>query len=159
MVSPKGGQHPACAPQEKTEVISLDLRDLYVQPAPPPPPARISIYFHGLTVGKAFEQGEGPSSAKNPALISSCLGRDFREPSLISNASLLLIPKHALISQNSKEERETSLLPTCPSCSPRLLFPFTVKGLKTIVHTMLSLLEFQFLLQICSTKSKTKAIF
>lgn len=78
--------------------------------------------------------------------------------SLISSASLLLIPKHALTSSNSKERH--SLLPTCPSCfTLLLLFPFMVKGLKTIVPTMLSLLEFQFPLQICSIESKIKAIF
>lgn len=37
MVSLKGGQHPVCASREKTEVIRLDLIDLYIQPAAPLP--------------------------------------------------------------------------------------------------------------------------
>lgn len=116
-----------------------------------PSPPLISIYFNGLYNGEGLSAGGGPilhvESSSHFILPRQGLDSFSKPFSLISNPSLLIIAKHTLISQ-IKKGRKKPLVFTCPSCFTPLLLPLTVKGLKTIVYTMLSLLQLQFPLQI-----------
>lgn len=60
----------------------------------------------------------------------------FSKPfSLVNKPYLLIVSKHILICQIKKGK--SSFVPTFPSCSTLLLFPFTVKCLKMVIYTIL----------------------
>lgn len=96
-------------------------------------------YLHGLYNKEYLLAGGGVSIPPYGIQLSFHFRQglnSFSKPfSLVNKPSLLIVPKHILICQIKKGK--SSFVPTFPSCSTLLLFPFTVKCLKIVIYTIL----------------------